>query len=263
MKNEKYSHEIRRAADLIRSSKGVVALTGAGISTPSGIPDFRSPGSGLWEHYDPMKVASLNAFRYHPEQFFEWARPLAEKILSAEPNEAHFALARLEKAGFLSAVVTQNIDGLHFKAGSVHVLEIHGHLRHATCIRCFQEVSTENQLEAFVKRNVIPRCEHCGGILKPNIVLFGEQLPQQIVKEAKELFRQSSLILVIGSSLEVIPIALFPLEALNAGVRLIIINHEDTFLDERADVVIHHNLAEIVPALAEEVINERPIPKNT
>ncbi len=256
MKIETYSHEIQRAVALIRSSKVIVALTGAGISTPSGIPDFRSPGSGLWERYDPMKVASLAAFRYHPEQFFEWARPLAQKILSAEPNEAHFALARLEKVGILCAVITQNIDNLHYKAGSKRVLEIHGHLRQATCVRCFQEVSTHNQLEAFAEGKAIPKCGRCGGILKPNIVLFGEQLPIQVVKDAKELFRKSDLILVVGSSLEVVPIAFFPLDALNAGARLIIINNEATYLDERADVIIHHDLAEILPALVDEVINE-------
>jgi len=256
VKIETYSHEIQRAVALIRSSKVIVALTGAGISTPSGIPDFRSPGSGLWERYDPMKVASLAAFRYHPEQFFEWARPLAQKILSAEPNEAHFALARLEKVGILCAVITQNIDNLHYKAGSKRVLEIHGHLRQATCVRCFQEVSTHNQLEAFAEGKAIPKCGRCGGILKPNIVLFGEQLPIQVVKDAKELFRKSDLILVVGSSLEVVPIAFFPLDALNAGARLIIINNEATYLDERADVIIHHDLAEILPALVDEVINE-------
>lgn len=255
MKIENHIQIIRQAAAIILGSRSAVALTGAGISTPSGIPDFRSPGSGLWERYDPMAVASLTAFRYHPEFFFEWARPLAESILSAEPNDAHFALARLEAAGHLRAVITQNIDNLHYRAGSKRVLEIHGHLRQATCVRCFAEVSTHSQLSPFIAGKDIPRCALCGGILKPNVVLFGEQLPYELVNESKELFRNSDLVLVVGSSLEVLPIAYFPLEALNAGARLIIINHEATYLDERADVIIRQDVAKALPELVDEVLD--------
>ncbi len=155
-----------------------VALTGAGISTPSGIPDFRSAGSGLWEHFDPMDVASIAAFRYRPEQFFDWVRPLAEKIMQAEPNPAHLALAALERAGHLTGIVTQNIDDLHRKAGSQKVLEIHGHLReNRPVLQCFRRYPSRRLLQRFTETGEIPRCPACGGVLKPDVVLYGEQLP--------------------------------------------------------------------------------------
>jgi NAD-dependent deacetylase len=250
------SPDIQKAAQFIHAAEHTTVLTGAGISTPSGIPDFRSPGSGLWEMYNPLEVATLNVFRYRPEKFFEWARPLASTILSAQPNEAHIALAQLEHAGYVSGIITQNIDGLHFRAGSKKVLEIHGHLREATCINCFNKVSTKGQLEAFIEQNILPRCEKCGGILKPDFVLFGEQLPYQVVQEAQALIHSSDLILVAGSSLEVIPVAYFPVEALNSGAHLIIINRDPTYLDERADVLIHDDVARILPMIAAEVLHE-------
>ncbi|OGO14771.1 MAG: hypothetical protein A2Z14_02800 [Chloroflexi bacterium RBG_16_48_8] len=241
----------------MRTAESTVALTGAGISTPSGIPDFRSAGSGLWELFNPMEVASLTAFRYNPEKFFEWARPLATTILNAQPNSAHLALAQLEKAGYLKGIITQNIDNLHFRAGSQRVLEIHGHLRNATCINCFRKVQITSQMEDFVHKEIIPRCESCGGIFKPDFVLFGEQLPFEVVKEARKWIQSSTLILVLGSSLEVIPVAYYPIDALNAGARLIIINNEQTYLDERADIIFHEDIEDILPKLAAEVLDER------
>jgi NAD-dependent deacetylase len=254
--SERISSDIERASNLVRTAESTVALTGAGISTPSGIPDFRSAGSGLWKIYDPMEFASLISFRYCPEKFFEWAKPLASAILNAEPNSAHYALARLEKAGYLRGIITQNIDNLHFRAGSKNVLEIHGHIREATCINCFHKVQVTDQIEDFVKKQIIPRCEKCGGILKPDFVLFGEQLPYDIVKEAHAWIKSSKLILVLGSSLEVVPVAYYPVEALNAGARLIIINNEKTYLDERAEIVFNDNVADILPKIAAEVLDE-------
>jgi NAD-dependent deacetylase len=204
-----------------------------------------------------MEVASLSAFRYNPEKFFEWSRPLASTILHAKPNEAHYALARLEEAGYLKGIITQNIDNLHFRAGSINVLEIHGNIRNATCVNCFNKVELTNQIEQFIEKKIIPCCEKCGGILKPDFVLFGEQLPYQIVREARSLIQSSTLILVLGSSLEVIPVAYYPLEALNAGAHLIIINNEQTYLDERADVVFHDDVAVVLPEIVAEVLNER------
>jgi NAD-dependent deacetylase len=249
--------DIVEAAELILRAESVVALTGAGISTPSGIPDFRSLGSGLWEIYNPMEVASLTAFRYNPEKFFDWAKPLASKILIAEPNNAHYALAQMEAQGFIKAIITQNIDTLHTRAGSKKVLEIHGHMRKATCINCFQKVTVTDQIQNFVEHAIIPKCEKCGGILKPDFVLFGEQLPFEIVKEARKLIHSSDLMLVLGSSLEVVPVAYYPVDALNSGGKLIIINHEPTYLDERASIVFHHDVAKILPDIAAEVLNER------
>jgi NAD-dependent deacetylase len=245
---------LQRASDLLRAARRPVALTGAGISTPSGIPDFRSQGTGLWERYDPMQVASLISFRYKPEAFFAWIRPLAERIVQAEPNAAHLALARMESAGRLTGIVTQNIDDLHRRAGSKCVCEIHGHLRSATCGSCYRQTETGGLLAEFSRTGSPPRCEACGGFLKPDVVLFGEQLPEQVIRQAERLLASSDLLLVAGSSLEVTPAALLPQRALEAGARLIIVNHEPTYLDVRADVVFHEDVIDVLPTLADEVL---------
>lgn len=198
-----------------------------------------------------MAVASLSSFRHHPETFFEWVRPLVASMLDAAPNAAHAALARMEKAGYISGVVTQNIDDLHHRAGSINVYEVHGHLRRATCTKCYRSYSTEGHIEAFAKEGRIPTCDDCGGILKPDIVLYGEQLPASIINAARRLIDESDLLLIAGSSLEVTPVASMPVGALNRGARLIIINKEPTYLDERADVLIHEDVVDILPAIAD------------
>ncbi len=246
--------ELARAAALIRRSRYLVALTGAGISTPSGIPDFRSEGSGLWTIYDPMEVASIWAFSHRPEAFFEWVRPLARMILEAQPNPAHYALARLEAAGFLKALITQNIDALHQKAGSRRVIEVHGHLREATCIRCYQKVPAGPHLEAFLRDGTIPRCDRCGGVLKPDIILFGEQLPARAFLAAQQEARRSDVFLVAGSSLEVAPAGDLPILAKAHGARLILINLSPTAADRYADVRIQGDVAEVLPRLVDIVL---------
>ncbi|MEX0788365.1 MAG: NAD-dependent deacylase [Anaerolineales bacterium] len=248
---------LERAARLVHESHRCVALTGAGISTPSGVPDFRST-SGLWRDHDPLEVASQEAFRHHPDQFFDWVRPLAAAILHAEPNSAHYSLARLEQARRLAGIVTQNIDGLHRRAGSTRVCEIHGNLRRATCVRCFHHVEAESRIHAFVASGAAPRCDDCGGVLKPDVVLFGEALPHSAVKEAESLFANADLVLVVGSSLEVYPAAALPLPALRGGARMIIVNRGSTYLDDEADVVLTGDAAELLPALADEVLGARP-----
>ncbi len=250
------STDLQRAADLIRSADNVIALTGAGISTPSGIPDFRSPGSGLWERYDPMEVASILAFRYNPERFYEWMRPMADLILKAQPNPAHIALAQLEEAGYLNGLITQNIDGLHRRAGSKQVIEIHGHLRKATCISCYRSYATDQMLIDFAESGRIPRCEECEGILKPDAVLFGEQLPVDAVRKAKHWIRNCDLLMTAGSSLEVVPVAYFPVDALNSGADLIILNNTPTYVDERAKVVFRQDVADALPQLVAEVLHD-------
>lgn len=245
---------LHQAAELMRLAHRPAALTGAGISTPSGIPDFRSRGSGLWERYDPMQVASLISFRHDPEAFFAWIRPLAECMVQADPNAAHLALARLEAAGKMMGVITQNIDDLHRRAGSQVVHEVHGHLRTATCGSCYRKMDTGGLLAEFSRTGIPPRCSVCGGFLKPDVVLFGEQLPEQVLREAEQLLARSDLLLVAGSSLEVTPAALLPQRALEAGARLIIVNQEPTYLDVRADVVFHADVVEILPVLADEVL---------
>jgi len=247
--------DIRRAADLLKACKHGVVLTGAGISTPSGIPDFRSAGSGLWTRYDPFEVASLSAFRHHPEAFFNWMRTLAQVIMQAAPNPAHFALAELETLGIIHTIITQNIDGLHQRAGSRQVLEVHGSLQTLTCIGCYQKFAGNSFLQPYLDYGTIPRCPDCNQILKPDVILFEEQLPLQIWYQSQEACRYADLILVAGSSLEVVPVAGLPMEALRHGAKLIIVNHMTTYLDVRADVVFRQDLADILPRICTAVTN--------
>jgi NAD-dependent deacetylase len=245
---------VAQAAELLRQANCAVALTGAGHSTPSGIPDFRSPDSGLWTQVNPLEVATLIAFRLRPKKFYDWIRPLAQLMLEAEPNAAHHGLARLEAAGMLKSVITQNIDGLHQKAGSARVHEVHGHVREATCIRCYREVAADGLIEDLIASAQIPRCE-CGGVMKPNVILFGEQLPLQVLTAARQDTQDCDLMLVVGSSLTVEPVSELPLFALGRGARLVIINYEPTHLDGRADVLIHADLADVLPRIADAAIN--------
>jgi NAD-dependent deacetylase len=242
---------IQQAARLLRGAQYPVALTGAGMSTPSGIPDFRSPGTGLWQGINPMSVASIYAFRRHPEAFYDWMRPLAQIVLEAKANPGHLALAELEVQGCLRAIITQNIDNLHQEAGSTEVLEIHGHLREATCIDCYGVQPTDSLLSAFLSSGTIPRCPHCGGVMKPNAVLFGEQLPAEVYNAALAHLDSADLLLIAGSSLEVVPVCRLPSRVYLQGGRLIVINLTPTIADDVADVVIHDDVAEVLPLVAE------------
>jgi NAD-dependent deacetylase len=246
---------IEYAAELLRKAKYAVVLTGAGISTPSGIPDFRSEGTGLWSRDEPLEVASLSTFRTDPERFFVWFRPLASQIFNAEPNPAHLALAKLEKAGRIRSIITQNIDALHHKAGSENVIEMHGTLRTLSCTQCFQQAESKNYLKAFVERGELPHCPVCNGLMKPDVILFGEQLPQRAWYDAQRESRQCDLMLVAGSSLEVLPVAGLPMQAIDRGSHLVILNNATTYLDVRADVVIREDVAAVIPAIAEQVLN--------
>jgi len=246
---------IEYAAELLRKAKYAVVLTGAGISTPSGIPDFRSEGTGLWSRDEPMEVASLSTFRTDPERFFVWFRPLAGLIFNATPNPAHVALAQLEEAGRIRSIVTQNIDGLHHKAGSRNVIEMHGTLRTLSCTQCFRQAEAVQYLKAFVEQGELPRCSGCNGLMKPDVILFGEQLPQQAWYDAQRECRKCDLILVAGSSLEVLPVAGLPMQAIDRGAHLVILNNTRTYLNVRADVVIQEDVASILPSIAEQVLN--------
>lgn len=244
--------QIEHAADLIRHARYAVALTGAGVSTPSGIPDFRSPRSGLWEKDDPMVVASIAAFRTNPQVFYNWLRPLAELILYAQPNPAHLALAHLEQQALIRAVITQNIDGLHQRAGSQRVLEVHGHMRQATCIRCYKQVPANSLVARFLATGEAPTCQ-CGGAFKPDAILFGEQLPVRVLNQAIAEVRCCDLLLVAGSSLHVVPAADLPFLAAERGAKTIIVNLDPTDFDPRADLVIHGDVAEVLPRIVELV----------
>lgn len=241
---------LRRAADLLRHARYAIALTGAGISTPSGIPDFRSPTTGLWDNVNVMEVASMTGFRRRPEAFFNWVRPLAQQMVHAEPNPAHYALARLEAMGVVKTLITQNIDMLHSRAGSQRLYEVHGHLREATCVECFEIFpASDGFMDHFLDTGEIPHCPGCGGVLKPNVILFGEALPVKILHASQRAARECDVMLVAGSSLEVAPASELPLIALAHGAKLILVNYESTYVDDQADLVMHADVADILPQL--------------
>jgi len=242
------------AAELFRNAKRIVVLTGAGISTPSGIPDFRSEGTGLWSRDEPLEVASLNTFRTHPENFFNWFRPLARQIFEAQPNGAHYALVELEKAGGSQTIITQNIDMLHQKAGSKQVIEMHGTLQTLTCTQCYRKYETRDFVKHFIEDGTLPLCLNCNGILKPDVILFGEQLPQAALFKAQSAVRGCDLMVVAGSSLEVLPVAGLPMQAVDRGAHLIVINNSPTYINVRADVVIMDDVATIIPEIAKRAL---------
>jgi NAD-dependent deacetylase len=244
---------IAGAARLLKGSRYAVALTGAGISTASGIPDFRTPGLGLWAEHDPFEVASLSSFRQNPQTFFDWIRPLARRMLAAEPNPAHDALAQLEAMGVLRALITQNFDGLHARAGSQNVYEVHGHIRTATCLGCHRRVPAGDHIRRFVESGDMPRCPVCGEILKPDVILMGEDLPVRMIEGAERAIMRCDVLLVIGTSLEIAPVSHLPLTALARGAHLIIVNNEETYLDGDASVVIRDDVSKVLPALADRL----------
>ncbi len=250
------STPLGQLATLLRTANHAIALTGAGISTPSGIPDFRSPDSGVWANVeDPMEIASIYAFRRWPQRFYTWLRPMAKLMLEAQPNAAHLALARLEQHGFLKGVITQNIDLLHSKAGSQTVYEVHGHMRQLTCSACFAAFPAETVLPRFLETGDVPYCHKCGGVLKPDVILFGEMMPIGVLNRAHQQARLCDLMLVIGSSLEVAPAGDMPLLAHQTGARVVIINLQATHLDHIADLVIRADVLDVLPTLAELLID--------
>jgi NAD-dependent protein deacetylase/lipoamidase len=238
-----------RLAELIRSARSVVALTGAGISVPSGIPDFRSPGSGLWENVDPMEVAHISVWRRTPERFWGFYGQRFATLEGKQPNGAHRALAALEAAGRLDAVITQNIDGLHAAAGSQEVIEVHGSIATASCLACrarFPLGETRARLEADAAG--VPRCD-CGDPLKPDVVLFGELLDEAAMDRATELACGASLLLCIGSSLEVYPVADLPEVTIGCGGALAIVTRGPTPYDRSAAVRLDGDVEEELEAL--------------
>jgi NAD-dependent deacetylase len=245
--------KIQRAAQLLKQSQNVLAFTGAGISTDSGIPDFRSESSGLWHNVDPMAVASIYGFKKNPQAFYDWVGPLTRTTLNALPNPAHLALSTLERRGYLHGIITQNIDMLHTRAGSGCIYELHGHMRTATCITCFMTVDAEPILQQFLEDGRVPRCKVCNGVLKPNVILFGEQLPIREFQNAQEAARHCDAMIVVGSSLEVAPAGDIPIVAARRGAKLIVVNLEPTPADKLAEVVIHARAAEILPEIVRQV----------
>jgi NAD-dependent deacetylase len=232
-------------AELIRERQPCVVLTGAGISTESGIPDFRS-AEGIWKDVDPFEVASIQAFRRDPGRVWDFYRERIALLNRAEPNAAHHALARLEERGSVQAVVTQNIDTLHTRAGSRNLVEVHGSIRFADCPVCLWREPADAVL-AQLEASSTPSCPRCGGVLKPGVVLFGELLPAGALERATELARGARLVLVVGSSLEVWPVAGLPLEA---GA-FAIVNRGPTALDARAVLKVDAGAGETLTAVLE------------
>jgi NAD-dependent deacetylase len=228
--------EAARLAELIRTAGPVVALTGAGISVPSGIPDFRTPGKGLWENVDPMAVAHISVWRRDPARFWSFYGQRFALLDGKRPNGAHFALAELERRGLLAGVITQNIDGLHAAAGTADPVEVHGSVRTASCLRCgFRLPLAETRERLAADPEGVPRCD-CGAPLKPDVVLFGEFLPEDAMERAQALAESAGLMLAIGSSLEVYPVAGLPGETLMRGGRLALVTMGPTPYDDVAEV---------------------------
>ncbi|OGP75121.1 MAG: sigma factor regulator FecR [Deltaproteobacteria bacterium RBG_16_50_11] len=248
--------QIERIAQWIVSSKRVVVFSGAGLSTESGIPDFRSPG-GVWDRYDPedfyfQKFIASEASR---EKYWKMATEMYEPMKKAQPNLAHLAIAELEKLGKLDCVITQNIDGLHAKAGNSEekILELHGTAMHVTCLDCGKRYDRDEIQERLQKEVNVPHCDDCKGPLKPATISFGQSMPERETQEAYHRSSLSDLFIVIGSSLVVQPAASMPLVAKRNGAKLVIINRDPTPYDDMADVVIHSQAGPTMASILEKV----------
>jgi NAD-dependent deacetylase len=247
---------LARLAGLMRSAGSVVALTGAGISVPSGIPDFRSPGTGLWERIDPMEVAHIDAFRSDPARFWGFYRERFAALGGKLPNGAHDALVAMERDGLLDAVITQNVDMLHRKAGTRELVEVHGSIATCSCPQCGASVTLEQarallEADASPQGEGVPRCAPCRAPLKPDVVLFGEMLSAPTLERAQRLCEGADVLLCIGSSLEVHPVASLPLLTRERGGAIAIITRGPTPLDDLAEVRLDGDVVSELQGLAD------------
>ncbi len=242
---------VKMAAEILASSRHAIALTGAGISTASGIPDFRGP-RGLWRKVPSYKF-SIDYFLQHPKEVWQLYYERFKALSHVKPNPGHYAIAALEKAGLLKAVITQNIDGLHQAAGSKNVVELHGTFKRARCLVCGKTYPIEYALEK-VKEGELPRCKECGGILKPDVVMFGEPLPAEAISKAIFHAERSDVILVAGSSLYVSPANQIPVIVKSRGGRVIIVNLGEVFIQGIADIMINGRTEEVLPLLCSETL---------
>ena len=243
----KMNQPYEKAAKIIKNSKSLIALTGAGISVESGIPDFRGP-NGLWERFDPMEYAHIDSFRNDPVKIWKMLFILTEIVENAKPNAAHIALARLEEMGLIKAIITQNIDNLHQAAGSKEVIEFHGNASHLDCIFCGSRYKSNE----FQLKGTPPECPDCGKILKPGAVFFGEMIPQVALIESNRLASAADVILVIGTSAVIYPAASIPYTAKTSGAYVIEINLEQTGLTSSIpDIFLEGEAGKILPMLVE------------
>jgi NAD-dependent deacetylase len=239
---------VERLAGLIGESKCTVALTGAGVSVPSGIPDFRTPETGLWENVDPMEVAHIDVFERDPARFWSYYRPRFHSLGDKRPNGAHEALAELERRGLLEGVITQNIDRLHRAAGSRNVVEVHGSIETSSCRDCDASYGLD-EVDALFGADGVAECASCGGSVKPDVVLFGEMLPEVAMRRARELAARAELMLCIGSSLVVYPVAELPAVTMACGGRLAIVTKSATPYDGDAVLKLDGELDEELSAV--------------
>jgi NAD-dependent deacetylase len=247
---------IDTAADMVLQSKKLVVFTGAGISTESGVSDFRSPG-GIWDRFDPSELnyQSFMASEAGREKYWEFSKALWPEIMNAEPNPGHYAIAELHRLGKLDCVITQNIDNLHQKSGvpEEKVIELHGTLKWVNCLECGQRYPRE-QIQARLDSGIkVPRCDGCGGIMKPATVAFGQPMPERETREAEARAAACDLFLVAGSSLVVYPAAQMPLIAKDSGAKLIIINLTSTPHDHYADIAIHDKTGPVLSQIVDQV----------
>jgi NAD-dependent deacetylase len=251
---------VDKVAALILESSRVIVFTGAGISTESGIPDFRSPG-GIWTKFDPDDFTIQKFMSSEKTRRMQW-QMLAEGSLlkDAEPNQAHHAVAELEKLGKITCVITQNIDNLHQKAGSSpdKVFELHGNMKFVRCMSCDRRFPVDDIL-VRLDREEIPDCQFCRGILKPDAVFFGESLPQQVLNDAIQHARHCDLFIVIGSTLVVYPAAYMPMYAVESGAKLVIINLSSTPMDAKAAALITASAGEAMGKIVEKVRSKLPV----
>ncbi len=244
------SDEARRLGELIAGSDSVVVLTGAGISVPSGIPDFRTPGTGIWEKVNPMEVAHIDSFQRDPALFWSFYRERLQALSDIQPNRAHEVLVEMERDGQIRAVVTQNIDTLHERAGQQEVIEVHGSIRTSSCSACGAKVLLEDLDERFDAEG-IAACPLCQSALRPDVVLFGEMLPPDEMLHATQLAAAADLLVCIGSSLEVYPVAGLPEVTAAAGGKVAIVTQGPTPYDDMAEVVCSGDVVqELEAALA-------------
>ncbi|MFX1419786.1 MAG: NAD-dependent deacetylase [Promethearchaeota archaeon] len=248
--------KIQKLAELILESNNIVALTGAGMSTESGIADFRSPEIGLWEKVDPYEFASIHSYVANTSKNLKFMLETGKAIFRARPNKGHKILTKLQKLGKLKGVLTQNIDRLHHKARTKNIVEFHGNAYEAKCMTCGQVYEITVMVNQVLKGNYSPSCEKCRGMLKPNAIFFGEPLESKTLEAADVMIAECDLLLVLGSSLIVYPVAFYPPKALSFGAKLAIINIQETDMDSLAEVVLHEKIGEILPEVVSIVENK-------
>ncbi|MBA7612312.1 NAD-dependent protein deacetylase [subsurface metagenome] len=248
--------KIQKFAQLILDANNIVVLTGAGMSTESGIADFRSPGTGLWEKVNPDEFASIHSYVSDTKKNLDFMLEMGLNIFKARPNKGHKMLTKLQKLGKLKGILTQNIDGLHQKAHSKNIVELHGTAHEAICMACNKIYPITTMINQVMKGESRPSCEVCNGLLKPNAIFFGEPLRSEILSQADDMINNCDLLIILGSSLLVYPVAFYPRKALSLSAKIVIINIQETDVDSFAEVVIHEKIGDVFPRIVNIVKNE-------